>query len=166
MVYETFWLAISYFGDVQFYLGLTAATLIFYQIISKEDKLKIDWIFISLLPSIIVSYLIVSLAKDFFQIPRPCSGQIDCPSDYSFPSGHATAIAAFATIVSLETRKRRLYIFVVPISILVALSRVFLNYHTFSDVAAGAVIGTLVALVFYRYYKPIHNFLEEKKIIS
>jgi len=166
MVYETFWLAISYFGDIQFYLGLTAATLIIYQIILKEDKLKIDWILFSLLPSIIVSFLIVSLAKDVFQIPRPCLGQIDCPPDYSFPSGHATAIASFATIVSLETRKKRIYLFVIPLSILVALSRVFLNYHTYADVIAGAVVGTFVSLVFYQYYPKIHKFLEEKKIIA
>lgn len=165
MSHETFWRIISYFGDVQFWIGLTVATFIIYLLISKKDRHKIAWIILALLPAIVISNQVVYLLKNVFEISRPCFGLIDCPSGYSFPSGHAAVAFAFATMVSLITRKKILSSFMVVLAILVALSRFFLNYHSFIDVTVGGFIGILIAYLLYKVYNPIHSLLIKKKII-
>src|SRR5438445_153235 len=161
MVFDIFWMVISYFADVQFWFGLAVATLIIYQIISKDNRKKITWLLLALLPAVIISDQIVDGLKNYYKVPRPCAGQNGCPSDYSFPSGHAAAAASFATIVSLETRRKRFYISVIPLSILIALSRVFLNYHTLADIGVGFAIGIGVSWIVFEVYRDfVQKWLE------
>ena len=65
--------------------------------------------------------------------------------DPSFPSDHATV--AFAIAVSILLRTRRLGLVALAMAITVALSRVVVGTHYPSDVLAGALLGTLAALV-------------------
>lgn len=79
-------------------------------------------------------------------------------TDYqSFPSGHATAAFAFASIVSSETshwwpNSRWL---IGPIfyggAALTGVSRIYNDAHWASDVVTGAAIGTLTGIKVYRY---------------
>jgi undecaprenyl-diphosphatase len=62
---------------------------------------------------------------------------------FSFPSGH-TLHAVMATIV-IGAAMPILLVFMVPFSILVALSRMVLGLHYPSDVIVGALIGAAVA---------------------
>jgi len=163
--YKIFWQTITYFGDIQYWLGITVAALIIYQLISKKNKQKVAWIILALLPSIIISSLIVDLLKNLFKIPRSCVGLVGCPISYSFPSGHAAVVFAFATIILLFTRKKVLSSLIILLAILVALSRVFLNYHTVLDITGGSIVGIIISYLFYLSYKPVHSFLEKKKII-
>lgn len=64
---------------------------------------------------------------------------------FSFPSGHTLHAVAF-TIVALSYFPALAWV-VVPFTALVALSRLVLGLHYPSDVLAGALIGTLVAVV-------------------
>ncbi len=61
----------------------------------------------------------------------------------SFPSGHATSAAAVAVVLVAAFPKARLPICVWVV--LVCLSRVALNEHFSSDVAAGAILGYCLA---------------------
>jgi undecaprenyl-diphosphatase len=82
---------------------------------------------------------------------RPC--EIDprislgtAPLDqYSFPSGHTMHAVAFSTIITAHHVE--LTWVVVPLSSLIALSRVVLGLHFPTDVAAGAVVGRYVASI-------------------
>jgi undecaprenyl-diphosphatase len=62
---------------------------------------------------------------------------------YSFPSGHTLHAVCFTLIVVAE--QPPLAWLVVPFALLVALSRVVLGLHYPTDVAAGAVLGALIA---------------------
>ena len=161
----TFWQIVSYFGDVQYWIGLTVAVLIIYPLISRKDKHKIAWIVLALLPAVLISHQIVSVLKDALAVPRPCVGELLCPQSYSFPSGHAAVVFAFALVASCMTRKRGLAFILFVFAILVAISRVVLNYHYIRDVVAGALVGLCIGFLFYRSYKQIHSFLEKKKLI-
>src|SRR4051812_5390798 len=91
--------------------------------------------------------------KEVVQRPRP-----DLPDQvggYSFPSGHATSIAALAGVLIVLThrrvRGRRLRTAVVGVWVglagLVGVDRVFLAAHYPSDVVAGWLLGALVVFV-------------------
>ena len=78
--------------------------------------------------------------------------------DYrSFPSGHATAAFAFASLVSAETShwwpESRWIIgpIVYGGAALTGVSRIYNNAHWASDVIAGAAIGTLTGIKVFRY---------------
>lgn len=84
---------------------------------------------------------------------RPCrtigraiiAGTCPPPGDYSFPSNHATLAGALAVTTLLLSR--RLGLIALPLAVLAAFSRVFVGVHYPHDVAAGLLLGALVALV-------------------
>jgi len=82
------------------------------------------------------------LAKNLIMEPRPCIGGdslIQCPLDYSLPSGHA-AIAFTLMIAFIGKRSFPLYwIF----ALLVAYTRFYLGVHTFEDLAAALVLAPI-----------------------
>lgn len=61
---------------------------------------------------------------------------------YSFPSGHTLHASSFATMTYFL--EPALFVIVLPIAVLIALSRTILGLHYPSDVLAGAVIGALL----------------------
>lgn len=62
---------------------------------------------------------------------------------YSFPSGHTLHAVSFTTLIADSFPE--LSWLCVPFAILVAISRIVLGLHYPSDVAAGALIGALLA---------------------
>jgi undecaprenyl-diphosphatase len=77
---------------------------------------------------------------------RPCAIEPHCwstllpPDRFSFPSGHT--ITAFAVSISLGAFYPHLLPGLLFVATSVALSRVMLGMHFFSDVLAGAVLGS------------------------
>jgi undecaprenyl-diphosphatase len=161
---ELFWEIITIFGDIRLWVGLTIAFLIFY-ILSRRERKKIAWVVFALLPAVILSYQITNFSKDFFKIPRPCLGLEYCPSSYSFPSGHATIIFAFASVVALAAKRKEFVVLSFLLAVLVSLSRVYLNLHTFADVFAGALIGIFTGCLVYKAYHKASEKINFKHII-
>jgi len=70
-------------------------------------------------------------------------------AEASFPSGHATTAFAAAILLALwYPRARCLFL---GLAGMVALSRILLGSHFPSDVLAGALLGSVVALAVYAY---------------
>lgn len=98
------------------------------------------------------------LLKNLIARPRPFSVDetiellIERPTDYSFPSGHTLASFEAAVTIFLHSKKWGISAFI--IAILIAFSRMYLFVHYPTDVLAGAILGTLIAIiVFYGYEK-------------
>jgi undecaprenyl-diphosphatase len=95
--------------------------------------------------------LIYKWLKEKTLRPRPYEVHPDIwltgiPLDrFSFPSGHTLHAVGFCT-VGLAYYPTLAWL-LVPFTLLVALSRVVLGLHYPSDVAAGALIGLLLAIV-------------------
>ncbi|WP_222104964.1 phosphatase PAP2 family protein [Corynebacterium anserum] len=106
--------------------------------------------------SVAVSGAITQVLKRVFERSRPPRlDQILLETDFSFPSGHATAVAALAVgivlFLSYRGYHRRLEFVVLAIAAViiatVAASRLYLGAHWFSDILAGTLIGAGTALV-------------------
>lgn len=66
-------------------------------------------------------------------------------TDHSFPSGHTAAI--FSVVVPFVATVPALGFALLPLAAIVAVSRIYLGLHYPSDCAAGALLGTLAALL-------------------
>jgi hypothetical protein len=109
--------------------------------------------------SLVVTALVVELVKRVVDRQRPSGQGVDSswgPSyraspRYSFPSGHAAATFALATVVARQYPEKR---WVAPVAYglatLTAASRVAENRHWTSDVVAGACLGVLISDVVVR----------------
>lgn len=104
--------------------------------------------------AVFISHLPVFIVKRKFKRLRPYQALEGLNTgrkpliDSSFPSGHTTAI--FAWLIPIVSASGSLFVFVLPIALFIGLSvgwsRMYLGLHYPSDVAAGALIGTLTAL--------------------
>lgn len=119
--------------------------------------------------AIVVSAGITYVIKGLAGRQRPSHAGVNDPDDFSFgggfttggassfPSGHATAAFALATIVTLETHRwwPRSTWYIAPVMFggasLVGVARLYTNAHWASDVVMGAGIGTLTGLKVFRY---------------
>ena len=81
-------------------------------------------------------------------------------SEFSFPSGHATAAAAAATGLWLIRGKKYLAISI-PYVFLMAASRNYFMVHYPTDVIAGAVIGTIGGIIAYGITLLIYRALQK-----
>ena len=77
----------------------------------------------------------------------------------SFPSGHTAATTAFFGVVLFV--RPRLGVCLLPIPLLIALSRMYVAAHYLSDVVFAAFLGVLCALVIVRWLLPIGNLKSE-----
>ena len=74
---------------------------------------------------------------------------IKSPSDFSFPSGHTMAITAFSTVLII--RHPKLAWGLVPATLLMMFSRMYLFVHFPSDVLFAFVAGIIVGLITCRF---------------
>jgi len=119
--------------------------------------------------AIVVSTGLTYVIKGLAGRERPSHAGVNDPNDFSFgggftkgssssfPSGHATAAFAMATVVTLETHRwwPKSTWYVAPIMFggasLVGVARLYTNAHWASDVIMGAGVGTLTGLKVFRY---------------
>ncbi|OYT42335.1 MAG: hypothetical protein B6U78_01450 [Candidatus Aenigmarchaeota archaeon ex4484_224] len=159
---EIIWIFFSYFGDFVYWLGFGISFLLIYPFLDKRDREKTKWILQFLIPSIIISYFIAQILKNFFQISRPCIGLNYCPSTYSFPSGHSTIAFAWITSMLLAYRKKKIAYLFLPIPFLVGISRIMLNVHTIYDVVGGEILGISISSFYYL----IVNWISKKNLVK
>ncbi|MEU7282959.1 phosphatase PAP2 family protein [Streptomyces sp. NPDC045431] len=102
-------------------------------------------------------YVVSELLKSVIDEERPCravagaaASLVECPAygDWSFPSNHSAIAGAAALALALAWRG--IAWLTVPMALLMAFSRVFVGVHYPHDVAAGLVLGALVAVVFVK----------------
>lgn len=102
------------------------------------------------------------LIRDFVAMPRP-DGIIFLSKSYAYPSGHtlsATLVygggAAFIRQNLPQEERWIPWVISIPLIILIALSRIYLGEHWFTDVIGGLILGIAcvsAGLFFYRKYE-------------
>lgn len=91
--------------------------------------------------SLFVVSILVTALKYIYADPRPCDGLPGCEAGYGFPSGHSS----LAFTLAFTTFGTKYFYAFTAFAVLVALSRVASGVHSFPQVAAGMVLGFLVA---------------------
>jgi undecaprenyl-diphosphatase len=122
-----------------------------------EKRLKIEIFLTALVSALIARFGIASLIRFFYHRPRPFTALQIHPlftdPAWSFPSGHATFFFALATAMYFYNKRWGIGFFIG--AILITLGRVAAGVHYPSDIAAGAVIGMLVAYLTFRLFNAL-----------
>lgn len=117
----------------------------------------------------VASEALLTWFKSYFHRGRPPGALVETVG-FSFPSGHAVAGAALATAIVLVflppgPRRRKWELAAVGFTFVMALSRVYLSAHWFSDVVTGVLLGTGIALGAAALVTEITNELTERGAI-
>lgn len=124
-------------------------------ILWKGDKRLRFAVVLSLVTVALTDQLSSSVLKPIFARPRPC-WELDvhllvaCGSGFSMPSSHAANLfgqAYFFRKVAPSLAK-----YLIPLGIIIALSRVFVGVHYPADILVGAALGTLLGLGVARFF--------------
>lgn len=97
----------------------------------------------------LLSWGVAQMIKNLFPTVRPfeINGKppltLTIPSDGAFPSGHTAA--AFGLATSLWFHNKRLGAIFLTLAIVVGISRMASNVHSFLDILGGALLGIVVA---------------------
>lgn len=117
-----------------------------------------------------ITYMIGNLIlKNLIHRDRPCwidpsiSLLVKSPSDYSFPSGHS--MNGFAAAVTLLYNDRRLGIPAMIFASIIAFSRLYHFVHFPTDVFAGILIGSAVAVIVCFSFHKVEEKLQKKQKI-
>lgn len=134
----------SFFSLKASSLPIWAVIIIFLLIF--EEKINKKFI-IYLVISLAITSIIVLGLKNIVRRPRPTiivgNHITTCDKDFSFPSGHASIAFACAAVLAAFDKKRKWFYFL--IAGLIALSRIYLHCHYFSDVLIGGLLGYFIS---------------------
>ena len=139
-VFEAFTLA----GYPLFYLALLP--LVYWLWKPRESH--------QLVAFLILSALLNSFLKDFFDDPRPdvafaLDGRVG--GSYGFPSGHAQLAVVTWGALAIFAATRAATVGAAVMIIGICLSRLYLGVHDIEDVVGGLMLGGLSLLLFARY---------------
>jgi undecaprenyl-diphosphatase len=90
---------------------------------------------------------VIARQRPFVDHPHSAHLFIKHAADYGFPSDHASG--AFAIAVALLLRHRPAGLVALAMAVAISIGRVMVGVHYPSDVAAGALLGTACALLFW-----------------
>lgn len=107
------------------------------------------------IPVTLVTLLVHFVIKPYIARPRPYTvyaTSAPCPKDFSFPSGHAAAATAAATISMWYDHNRKRDKVYLLLAIAIAYSRIALTCHYLGDVIAGGILGYVTSYAFIYYF--------------
>ncbi|MGH7903474.1 MAG: phosphatase PAP2 family protein [Candidatus Dormibacteraceae bacterium] len=117
---------------------------------------------LALVAGLVVNFIIASVwarPRPFVAHPTAVHLLLHHGRDASFPSDHA--VMTFAVAAVLFVHHRRLGALALAAAALVCYARVFVGDHYPGDVAAGAAIGVVAALLFSSWGTAVPAFLRE-----
>jgi len=128
-------------------------TCLFLLLILMNGQYRIT--VISCMISLTISHIPVHFVKKIYPRKRPYIAlkhahfPNNALKDYSFPSGHTTAI--FSVVTPFVLMEPSLALILLPLAFFVGLSRIYLGLHYPSDVMAGGMLGIIGGCISYYF---------------
>lgn len=157
--FDSFWIFVTQI-ETWFPLFLFFFAIIFIKYGFKKGLIVILFTIITFW----VTLTFTDLVKDYVARLRPNNvkalGEVirilQKPTNFSFFSGHAASSFTVTTFVVLAIRKYTKWIYLAFIwPFIFILSRIYVGVHYPSDLFVGALVGTLIAFLFYWICKKI-----------
>ncbi len=151
--------AVTFLGEAGWFWILTGTVLACCQ---KTRDLGFA-ILISLAVGAVIGNCVL---KPVFHRQRPCwidTGVIllvSSPTDFSFPSGHT--LASFEAAVSILFYNRKWGVAFLALASFIGFSRLYLFVHFPTDVLAGALLGTGIAVAVHFLIKKLNQKSSQK----
>ena len=159
-VLDKIMVAITYLGEKGIFWISIGVILLFFK---KTRKCGL-FMLISMMLGLIFGN---GLLKNLVARQRPCwiddtiNLLVANPKDFSFPSGHT--LASFEAAITILLFDKRWGIVAIITAFLIGISRLYLFVHFPTDVLAGAVLGTIIAVTVYHLGNKIEKKISEKK---
>ena len=74
---------------------------------------------------------------------------------FSFPSGHTASIFCLCMSICIFMKKKYFPLLLVLLAYIVGFSRIYLSQHFLIDVLAGALVGSLIPILTFKYVEPL-----------
>ena len=115
--------------------------------------------------SVLTSITANCIIKNIVSRPRPFQNpdwditnkRPDTADGFSFPSGHTQVCTSLFVSMAIWIKKRWMWVFAITISLLVAISRLYLGVHFPTDVIAGFALGVIFSFVCCYLHKKVKN---------
>jgi undecaprenyl-diphosphatase len=159
--YDVFWLYITKIETwIPLFIFLTLLIFHYYKI--KKGILLFGFVLLTFA----ITLLITDSTKELVSRLRPNNVKVFSdlirilqePETYSFFSGHASSSFAITTFVVLALRKYSKWIYLVYVwPVIFTISRIYVGVHYPSDIAAGSLVGILMAYIFFELFKKAND---------
>jgi membrane-associated phospholipid phosphatase len=163
---DLFFKYITYLGDGLFVLIFSVLILLFN--IRLGLALLVSYIFASLISTTLKHLVFPSMNRPAYVFqwedlhPLKLVEGVDMHIHNSFPSGHSTAAFVFFMTISFFLKSEFAKKVCLLLAAVVAFSRVYLSQHFLMDITAGAIIGSIVAIIisYFFFYRNGTGILE------
>ena len=161
--FDSFFKYATYLGD-----GLVFPLVILGLLVFKR-KYATAFIISGLL-TLIISYVLKNWVFIDFARPYELLGEklhlvkdVKMRHWHSFPSGHTTAAFSLYMLAVLYIKKIGWQVFMFALTLIAAISRVYLSQHFLQDIVGGAILGTSIALFSYQIAINFNFFKKTQK---
>jgi phosphate/sulfate permease len=147
------------------YISFFGPTILFFAtiILLKNKNTLLNFYLFGLFSSSIVNYMLKGLIKD----PRPNEDvhvfnmELNSPSRrvgfdrFGLPSSSTQAVVFSLVYIYLALKNRKIAAFYAAVSIITIYQKMANNNNSFIQIFFGALVGGLIAYIFYEYAKHI-----------
>lgn len=152
---DDFFNFISYLGEENIYIILL---VIIYFAYDKKFGEYLGFLLITALGFNTILKHIFKAQRPFVKYPDEVENiRPHTSPGYSFPSGHTQTFSTVLYGIAIYIKKRSLTIIVVILTILMAISRMYLGVHFLEDVLVSLLLGLAMSIGMYRFFKRFEN---------
>jgi len=150
------WIPLYVFILILAFKKLSKKHFIFFVLFAVIAVIVTDLVSVHLFKNVFLRYrpshnLLIVDRLHFYQI---APGNVYQGGEYGFISSHAANYFAIATasFLALKNEYSKLKWLLILVGILICYSRIYLGVHYLSDLVVGAVIGSLISCLIYKFW--------------